>query len=58
MKEERDRSTISFVVVEAKDQANLLVEWRVAKIKRECNFIVHELASLARRNTHTAVWLG
>ena len=58
MKDAVDRSTISFTVAEAKDQASLLVEWRVAKVGRECNLVAHKLASFARRNTHTAVWLG
>jgi hypothetical protein len=35
----------------------MLVDWRIAKVKRECNLIAHELASLVRRNTYTAVWL-
>lgn len=26
--------------------------------ERESNVVAHELAALARRNTHTAVWLG
>ena len=29
-------------------------EWRIAKIKKECNLVVNELARLARRNTHSA----
>jgi hypothetical protein len=58
MKEVEDRSAISFIMAEAKDHANLPVNWRIVKVKRECNLVAHELASLARRNTHTAVWLG
>ena len=53
-----DRSTIGFTVEEVKDQARLLVEWRVAKVGRECNLVAHKLASFARRNTHTAVRYG
>ncbi|KAF8641494.1 hypothetical protein HU200_067803 [Digitaria exilis] len=30
----------------------------VVQVKRECNVIAHELAHLARRNCHSAVWLG
>ena len=41
-----DRSMLSFVLSEAKDHARLLVEWCVAKVKRECN-VAHELAALA-----------
>ena len=53
-----DRSSIRFLLAEIKDQAQLLPEWRVDKVKRECNLVAHELAHLARRNIHTAVWLG
>jgi hypothetical protein len=53
-----DRSTLSFSIAEAKAQASLLVNWHVATVKRECNLVVHELAHLARRTTHTAVRLG
>ena len=58
MKEE-DRSALSFIFAEAKDQAQLLLDWEVAKVTRECNLVAHELAQLGRRNNiHTAVWLG
>ena len=55
---QEDRSSLSFVIAEAKTQARVLVDWRVAKVKRECNLVAHDLAHLARRNTHTAVWIG
>ena len=57
MEAQEDRSTLSFVIAEAKTQARVLVDWRVAKVKRECNIVAHELAALAWRNTHSAVWL-
>jgi uncharacterized protein with PhoU and TrkA domain len=57
MEEVEDHSAVSFIMAEAKDHANLLVDWHIAKVKRECNLVAHELASLATRNTHTAVWL-
>lgn len=53
-----DRSELCIVMVEARALAQLLVEWRVDLVKRECNKVANELAHLARRNTHTAVWLG
>lgn len=53
-----DRSDIGFVIAEARELAQVLVEWKVALVKRECNAIANELAQLARRNSHTAVWLG
>ena len=49
MKEE-DRSALSFIFAEAKDQAQLLLDWEVAKVTRECNLVAHELAQLGRRN--------
>ena len=58
MQDKEDRSTISFIVKEAKDQARMLPDWRVAKVRIECNLVAHELAHLTRRTTHTAVWLG
>jgi ribonuclease HI len=58
MKEREDRSAISFILMEAKDQARLLPEWRVAKVRRECNLVANDLAQLAKRSMHTAVWLG
>ncbi|KAF8687355.1 hypothetical protein HU200_043041 [Digitaria exilis] len=30
----------------------------VARVKRECNLVANDLAHLARRNMHPAVWLG
>ncbi|RLM86916.1 hypothetical protein C2845_PM04G12630 [Panicum miliaceum] len=37
MKEAGDRSATSFIMAEAKDQVSLLVDWQVAKVKRESN---------------------
>ena len=54
---EEDRSALSFILLEAKDHARMLPQWRIAKVKRECNIVAHELAALAWRNTHSAVWL-
>lgn len=54
-----ERSGISFIVSQAKEQAQLLVNWRVAQVKRECNSVAHELAQLARRvNVSSEVRLG
>ena len=58
MKEKEDRSAVSFILLEAGHQARMLSQWKVAKVKRECNLVANDLANLARRNTHTAVWLG
>lgn len=58
LKRRDDRSDLSFVMVEARELAHLLVDWRVELVSRVCNMVANELAYLARRNTHTAVWLG
>ena len=52
-----DRSETCFITREAKELARLLVDWKVNKVKREGNNVANDLAQLARRNTHTAVWL-
>ena len=35
--------------------AQLLEEWKVVQVKRECYITAHELARLARGNSHIAV---
>ncbi|KAG2622145.1 hypothetical protein PVAP13_3NG281941 [Panicum virgatum] len=57
MQAKEDRSALRFILLEVKDQARMLSEWRMAKVKRECNLVANELAQLARRNMHSAVWL-
>lgn len=54
MQVKEDRSALSVILLEAR----MLSEWRVAKVKRDCNLVANELAHLARRTTHTVVWLG
>lgn len=58
LRKKEDKSELSFIVAAAIEQTQLLEEWRVTQVKRECNLVANELALLARRNTHTAVWLG
>jgi len=53
-----DRSEISFIVAEGKELSQLLMELKIVKVSRDCNKVANELAALARRNTHSAVWLG
>ena len=50
-----DRSDIGSTITEAKEYLQALVEWRIQKVKRECNKVAHELAQLARRCIHT-IW--
>ena len=52
-----DRSEISFIVAEGKELSQLLMELKIVKVSRDCNKVTNELAVLARRNTHSAVWL-
>jgi len=35
--------------------AQLLEEWKIVQVKRECYITAHELAHLARQNNHAAV---
>lgn len=49
-----DRSDIGFIVAEARELAQLLLELKVVLVKRECNTVANELAQLARRIVHTA----
>ncbi|WVZ52945.1 hypothetical protein U9M48_003943, partial [Paspalum notatum var. saurae] len=53
-----DRSDLCFLIAEARELGRSLPVWRISKVKRENNFVAHELAQLARQNTHTATWLG
>jgi hypothetical protein len=55
---EEDRSELSFILAEAREYTQLLASWSICQVKRECNSVAHELAHLARRTTHSAVWLG
>ena len=48
-----DALEYSFVIQEVKEYAQMLREWKIVQVKRECNRVAHELASLAKRNTHT-----
>ena len=57
MRKKKDSSSLSFIFKEALEHAQLLEKWRVQKVKRECNFVAHELAQLARHNRHTTAWL-
>ena len=51
-----DRAHFSGIINEIKASMLLLPEVKVSKIGRECNRVAHELASLARRSSHSAVW--
>lgn len=45
LQKKEDRLEICFHVVEALEQAQLLSEWRVAQVKRECNSVANHLRS-------------
>ena len=62
LQSKEDRSEISFIIVEAQPHRSTPncqrnQEWKIVQVKRECYITAHELAHLARRNNHTAVWL-
>jgi hypothetical protein len=43
-------------VKEIKHATKIIPDVRFSKIGRECNRVAHELAQLARRTLHNAVW--
>ena len=53
---EDQRSRLKFIVDEAKAAGDELPEWTVIHTKRESNRVAHELAQLAKRTRHSAVW--
>ena len=53
-----DMSELRVTVLEAKEYLQLLVDWKINKVKRDCNNVAHELGQLARRNVHTATSWG
>lgn len=57
LQRKEDWSELSFVIAEAREQAQLLEKWKIVQVRRECNQVATELAKLARQNTHTAVWI-
>ncbi|KAF8650478.1 hypothetical protein HU200_063843 [Digitaria exilis] len=34
------------------------LEWKISLVRRDCNSVANDLAQLARRTVHSAVWLG
>uniref|UniRef100_K3Y1U9 RNase H type-1 domain-containing protein n=1 Tax=Setaria italica TaxID=4555 RepID=K3Y1U9_SETIT len=52
----RDRSQLAFIVNELKHVSRLLPEVGLKAVKREQSVIARELALLAKRTTHSAVW--
>lgn len=54
-----DRLDIAFVVVaEARELSQLLLECKISLVRRDCNVVANDLAQLARRTVHSAVWLA
>ena len=51
-----NRSELCFTLQEVKEISRLLPEVRVQAVRREQNGAAHELAQLAKRTLHTAVW--
>ena len=56
--QEEQRSRLKFIIDEAKGAGEGLTEWTVVHTRREreSNGVAHELAQLAKRNRHSAVW--
>lgn len=53
---EYDRSQWSFLLREMKRKMALLSEVGFSQCRRNCNRVAHELAQLAKRTAHCAVW--
>lgn len=51
-----ERSSLKFIIDEAVTAGNRLPEWTIVHKGRESNRVAHELAQLAKRNRHSAVW--
>lgn len=51
-----NRASFSNIVKEIKFAMSAIPEVKVCKIGRECNKVAHELAQLAKRCMHSAVW--
>ena len=49
-----DRLNSCYIILEAKEHLQTLVEWKFRKVRIECNKVAYELVNLARRNVHTA----
>ncbi|KAK3146800.1 hypothetical protein QOZ80_3BG0272180 [Eleusine coracana subsp. coracana] len=50
------KSTLSFIIYESIELSRQLPELVVECVKREQNSVAHELAQLAKRTKHSAVW--
>lgn len=51
-----DRSPVMHIVKEIQVCFHVIPEVKCKKVRRECNAIAHELARLANRTVHCAVW--
>jgi ribonuclease HI len=52
-----DKSELAFHIREGKELMQIMQEVEIVQVKCERNSAAHLLAQLARRNTHSAVWL-
>ncbi|CAO2045543.1 unnamed protein product [Urochloa humidicola] len=50
------KSYLKFILEETREAGRSLPEWKVVHTRRERNGAAHELAQLARRTKHAAVW--
>jgi hypothetical protein len=50
------RSRLKFIMDEARAAGEGLMDWTVVHKRRESNGVAYELAQLAKRNRHSAVW--
>ncbi|OEL18161.1 hypothetical protein BAE44_0020823 [Dichanthelium oligosanthes] len=55
-KREDLRSHLKFIIDACQEAGDRLQEWKVVHTRRESNGVAHELAQLAKRTKHSAVW--
>lgn len=51
-----ERGSLKFIIDEAIAAGDWLPKWTVVYKRRESNRVAHELAQLAKRTRHSAVW--
>lgn len=56
LKRDGSRSRLKFIVEETLEAGDSLPQWKVVHKRRESNSVAHELAQLAKRNNHSALW--
>ncbi|GJN36439.1 hypothetical protein PR202_gb25343 [Eleusine coracana subsp. coracana] len=56
IRQKETRSSLCFILEDIRECISELPDVVIRTVKRECNCAAHELAQLAKRIVHTAVW--